>query len=84
MYQVVSIAWKYDRLGVVKLAKKTHSNNHGYIGYGYWLWVDAHLDFSINSELGKNFIIVVIVDNSLSVHTDNRKKDILVLGEGSA
>ena len=37
MYQVVSIALKYDRLGVVKLAKKTHSNNHGYIGYGYWL-----------------------------------------------
>ena len=81
---MVSIVWKYDRLGVVKLAKKTHSNNHGYIGYGYWLWVDADLDFSINGELGKNFIIVIIVDNSLSVHTDNRKKDILALVEDSA
>ena len=29
-------------------------------------------------------LLSLLVDNSLSVHTDNRKKDIFVLGEGSA
>ena len=34
----------------------------------------------MNEEWGKN-VIIFGVDNSLSVHTDNRKKDILVLGK---
>ena len=35
--------------------------------------LDLVLDFSLSSELGKNDIIF-IVDNSLSVHTDNKKR----------
>ena len=34
-----------------------------------------------NFDWGKN-IVIFRVDNSLSVHTDNNKKDILVLGRG--
>ena len=40
-------------------------------------------DFSINGKFGKN-VIIFGVENSSSMHTDNRKKDILVLDEGSS
>ena len=48
--------------------------------------VDSILDHFIlvsDFDFGKNTIIFLCVDNSYLRHTDNRKKDILVLGEGS-
>ena len=36
---------------------------------------------SMNGKWGKK-VIIFYVDNSLSLHADNRKKHILVLGEG--
>ena len=53
----------------------------------YWIILGSVLDskhnyfFLIwNFDFGKNFIFGV--DNSSSTHADNRRKDILVLGEG--
>ena len=37
----------------------------------------------MNGKWGKK-VIIFYVDNSLSLHADNRKKHILVLGEGLA
>ena len=41
----------------------------------------ARSQFSLNAEWGKNAISFGI-DNSLSLHTDNRKKDVSVLAKG--
>ena len=49
----------------------------GGCGIGFY----ACPQFSLNAEWGKN-VISLVVDNSLSLHTDNRKKDILGLAEG--
>ena len=35
-----------------------------------------------SGEWGKN-VVIFCLDNSLSVHADNRKKDLLILGEGT-
>ena len=63
----------------VKLIKNVHLNK-----YGYSIMVldltNIHNFFS-NCEWGKNDVIFS-VDNSLSVHADNIKKDILVFVEG--
>ena len=63
----------------VKLTKNADPDKYGYSGYG--IGFDAHSSFSVNGEWDKNFIIWS-VDNSLSVHTDNRTKYIKDLGEG--
>ena len=44
-------------------------DKYGYNGWG----VDLVLDFSLSNELGKNDITFG-VDNSLSVHTDKKKR----------
>ena len=63
--------------GVVKLTKNPDPDNYGYSGYG--IWFDAHLQFSLpNGTRDKSFGVV----NSYSVHVDNKKEDILALGEG--
>ena len=50
--------------------------------FGYGIGFDLHSCFLIPIfNWGKNRIIFV-VDTSLSTHTDNRGKDILVIGEG--
>ena len=51
----------------MELTKNVDPDKYGYSGSG--VEFDARSMFSINGEWGKE-----VVDNSLSVHTDNRKK----------
>ena len=62
----------------MKLTKNVDPDKYGYSGYS--IVFDACSQFSLaRDEWGKN-IVIFGVDNSLSVHTDNRKSDILILG----
>ena len=61
----------YCLFGSVKLNKNADSNKNGYSGYG--IGFDACSQFSLLNEWGKN-VVNLVVDNSLSVDTDNRKK----------
>ena len=66
--------------GAVKLAKNAHPDKYGYSGYdnGYY----ASWQFLLpDGSWSKNVIIFGVGDGS-SVHVDNKRKDILVLGEG--
>ena len=66
--------------GSVKLTKNADPDKYKYIGYG--IGFDSHSEFSlIDGTMDKN-VIVCGADMSLSVHIDNKNKDILVLGEG--
>ena len=66
--------------GVLKLTRNVDPGKYGYSILPLDL---THSQFLLpDGEFGKN-IVVVDVDSSLSVHADNRKKDILVLGEGT-
>ena len=60
----------------VKLTKKYHPDEYGYSCHG--IGFDSHSIVSINGEWGKN-VIIFGVDSSSSMHTENRKKDILVM-----
>ena len=50
---------------------------------GYGIGFDRKGKFSVGNGFGRNCIILG-VDMSSSVHVDNKKKDILILGEGRA
>ena len=65
--------------GSVKLTKNADIDKYRYFGYG--IGFDRQTSFSIGNETGKN-IIIFRVDMSSSTKTDNRKKDILILGKG--
>ena len=65
--------------GSVKLTKNADIDQYGYSGYG--IGFDRETSFSNGNEIGKN-IIIFGVDMSSSAKTDNRKKDILILGKG--
>ena len=67
--------------GAVKLTKKADPDKYWYSGYS--IRFGTLSNFSINGEWSKN-IIIFGVNNSSSVHTDNREKDILALGKRSA
>ena len=68
-------------LGAIKLTKNANIDKYKYSGYGIGL--DGHGTFSFpSSEFGCNGIIFG-VDISSSAHVDNKKKNILILGEGS-
>ena len=56
----------------MKLNKNADSNKNGYSGYGIGIGFDACSQFSLLNEWGKN-VVNLVVDNSLSVDTDNRK-----------
>ena len=63
----------------MELTKNVHAHKYPYSGYV--IGFNALLQFPLPSgERGKN-IVIFGLDNSLSVHVDNRKKDILSLGE---
>ena len=64
--------------GSVKLTKNADIDKYGYFGYG--IGFDRQSSFSSSNETGKN-VIIFEVDMSSSSKIDNRKKDILVLGE---
>ena len=66
--------------GAVKITKNVDPDKYSYSGYG--IWFDSRSLFLIsNFDCGKNATIFW-VDVSLSVHTDNKTKDILLLGKG--
>ena len=67
--------------GVVSLTKNTDIDKHKYSGYS--IGFDRHKLFSHPSgRTGRN-VIIFGVDMSSSTKTDNRKKDILIIGKGS-
>ena len=63
----------------MKLNKNADPNKYGYSGYS--TGSDARSNFLINVERAKN-VVLFGVDNSFSMHTNNREKNILALGEG--
>ena len=63
--------------GAVKLTKNADPDKHSYLGYS----IGLH-SRSLFSVQGCKNVIVFGVDNSSSVDIDNKKKDVLVLGEG--
>ena len=66
-------------LGAVKLPK--HPDIDGYKYSGYCIGFDRKGKFSVGNGFDRNFIIFG-VDMSSSIHVDNKKKDILIIGEG--
>ena len=67
--------------GAVTLTKNDDVNKYEYSGYG--IGFDRKSSFSFPSgRFGQN-VIIFGVDMSSSVHVDNKKKDILILGKGS-
>ena len=67
--------------GAVKLTKNADPDKCFYSGYG--IGFDFRSCFLIpNFNWGKN-VSIFGVENSSSTQTDNRKKDILVIGEGT-
>ena len=66
--------------GAVNLTKNADINKYGYSGYG--IGFDRKSNFSFpNGTFGQN-VIIFGVDKSSSAHVDNKKKDILILGNG--
>ena len=62
------------------LTKNPDISKYKYSGYG--IGFDTHETFLFpNGGLGQN-VIIFGIDMSSSVHVDNKKKDILILGEG--
>ena len=66
--------------GGVKLAKNSDLNKYEYSGYG--IEFDSHSELLLPDGSGGKNIIIFVVDMSSSVHIDNKKKDILILGIG--
>ena len=62
------------------MAKNAYPNKHKYTGYGIGFNFPSEFTLPDSSE-GKN-VINFAVDMSSSVHIDNKKKDILILGKG--
>ena len=62
----------------VKLTKHTDVDQYKYSRYG--IGFDRKGFFSIGDEIGRN-VIIFGVDMSSPPHTDNKKKDILILGK---
>ena len=64
----------------VKITKNTDIDKYKYCGYG--IGFDSHGTFLFPSGKFAQNVIIFGVDMSSSVHVDNKKKDILILGEG--
>ena len=66
--------------GAVTLTKHVNIDKYGYCGYG--IGFDRKGSFSFPSGgYGQN-VIIFGVDMSSSIHIDNKKQDILILGRG--
>ena len=65
--------------GAVSLTKNNDIDEYKYSRYG--IGFNRKGKFSVGNRFGRNCIIFG-VDMSSSVHVDNKKKDILILGEG--
>ena len=67
--------------GTVKLTKNADIDKYQYSGYG--IGFDRKSSFSFpRGEFGQN-IIIFGADMNFSVHINNKKKDILILGKSS-
>ena len=67
--------------GAVKITKNIDPEKCVYTSYG--IEFNSCLEFSLpNGSISKN-VIIFGVDMSSSVHIDNKKKEILILGKGS-
>ena len=66
--------------GSVKLTKNSDPDKYYYSGCS--VGFDSRSIFSYPSFDGDKNIAIFVVDNISSVHADNRRKYILVLGEG--
>ena len=66
--------------GAVTLTKNANIEKYKYSGY--WIGFDRRSSFSFpGGGFGQN-VLIFGVDMSSSIHTDNKKKDILALGRG--
>ena len=72
---------KWFFFGAVKLVKNADIDKCKYSGYD--IAFDRNGTFSVGNGFGKN-VNIFGVDMSSSVHINNKKKDILILGEGPA
>ena len=64
----------------MQLTKNADIEKYGYSGYG--IGFDRRGTFSLlGGGFGEN-VVIFGVDNSSSIHIDNKKKDILILGVG--
>ena len=66
--------------GAVTLTKNADNDKYGYCGYGIGFDRNSSSSFS-NNGFGQN-VIIFGVDMSSSVHFDNKRKYILILGKG--
>ena len=67
--------------GSVKLTKNTYLDKYKYAGYG--MGIDSRSQFLFTGgSYGKN-VIIFGANMSSSVHVDNKRKDIIILGEGT-
>ena len=73
---------KNSLFGAVRLTKNADIDKYQYSGYG--IGFDRESSFSFpGSGFGQN-VIIFGAEMSSSVHVDNKKKDISILGKGSA
>ena len=67
-------------IGSVKLTKNADTDKYKYGGYRKGF--DSRSEFLFTDRnMGRN-VIIFGADMSLSVHVDNKNKDIIILGEG--
>ena len=65
--------------GNIEITKSVDTNKYSYSGYG--IGFDSRSLFSISNDWGKN-VIIFGADMSLSVHANNKNKNILILSKG--
>ena len=70
--------------GAVKLTKNVDFDNYKHSGYGTGF--NARRRFLLSDGIGfsKKNVIIFGAEMSSSLHVDNRKQDILILGKGPA
>ena len=78
-YQQLSNTGKLFLSGVVSFSKNVDVDEYKY--FGYEIGFDRKGEFSCRNGFGRN-LSAFGVDMSSSVHVDNKRKDILILGEG--
>ena len=73
-------ALKNCLFGVVTLTKNADTEKYRYSAFG--IGFDRRSSFSFSVDGFDQHLLILGVDTSCSVHIDNKKKDILVLGKG--
>ena len=66
--------------GAVTITKNANIDKYGYSGYG--IGFDRRGSFSFQGGGSGQNVLIFAVNMSFSIHIDNKKKDILVLGLG--